>query len=77
MPNITVTVSEAAYRAARIWAAENDTSVSAAVQYCIEHLPRLPIAQQAVANHACEAAKEVNRDSSETWAGEIQNSHKL
>jgi hypothetical protein len=31
MPNITVTVSEQAYRAARIWAAQNDTSVSAVV----------------------------------------------
>ena len=49
MPNITVTVSEDAYRAARVWAAQNDTSISAVVQYCIEHLPRLPIAQTAAA----------------------------
>ncbi|MGB6742998.1 MAG: hypothetical protein WBE38_05005 [Terracidiphilus sp.] len=46
MPNITVTVSESAYRKARVWAAEHNTSVSAVVQYCIERLPRLPIAQK-------------------------------
>jgi hypothetical protein len=49
MPNITVTVSEEAYRAARVWAAQNDTSISAVVQYCIQRLPRLPIAQSAAA----------------------------
>jgi hypothetical protein len=49
MPNITVTVSESAYRQARIWAALNATSVSAVVQYCIERLPRLRIAQAAAA----------------------------
>jgi hypothetical protein len=49
MPNITVTVSEEAYRRARVWAAENDTSISAVVQYCIERLPGLPIAQTAAA----------------------------
>jgi hypothetical protein len=70
MPNITVTVSEQAYRAARIWAAQNDTSVSAVVQYCIERLPRLPIAQQAAAaaktpNHGCVTVKEVSPNSSE------------
>jgi len=62
MPNITVTVSEDAYRKARVWAAENDTSVSAVVQYCIEHLPRLPLARRAVApmstaNRDCETVK--------------------
>jgi hypothetical protein len=49
MPNITVTVSEDAYRKPRVWAAQNDTSISAVVQYCIEHLPRLPTAQAAAA----------------------------
>jgi hypothetical protein len=49
MPNITVTVSEKAYRNARVWAAQNSTSISAVVQYCIERLPRLPIAQDAAA----------------------------
>ncbi|MGA7343754.1 MAG: hypothetical protein WBE72_05915 [Terracidiphilus sp.] len=53
MPNITVSVSEKAYRAARLWAALNDTSVSAVVQYCIERLPNLPVAKQALpANNA-------------------------
>ncbi len=47
MPNITVTVSESAYRQARVWAAKNNTSVSAVVQYCIERLPNLPIARKA------------------------------
>jgi hypothetical protein len=49
MPNITVTVSEEAYRAARVWAAQNDTSISAVVQYCIQRLLRPPIAQSAAA----------------------------
>jgi len=49
MPNITVTVSEDAYREARVWAAQNDTSISAVVQYCIERLPGMPIAQTAAA----------------------------
>jgi hypothetical protein len=39
MPNITVTVSEEAYRAARVWAAQNDTSITAIVRFCIERLP--------------------------------------
>jgi hypothetical protein len=43
MPNITVTVSEASYRQARVWAAIHNTSVSAIVQYCIERLPTLPV----------------------------------
>jgi hypothetical protein len=46
MPNITVTVSESSYRAARVWAAHNNTSVSAVVQYCIERQPNLRIAQR-------------------------------
>jgi hypothetical protein len=49
MPNITVTVSEGVYRNARVWAAQNDTSISAVVQYCIERMPGLPIAQRAAA----------------------------
>ena len=51
MPNITVAVSQTAYREARVWAAQNDMSISAIVQYCIERLPRLPIAQKAVDAH--------------------------
>jgi hypothetical protein len=49
MPNITVTVSEDVYRNARVWAAQHDTSISAIVQYCIERMPGLPIAQRAAA----------------------------
>jgi hypothetical protein len=49
MPNITVTVSESAYRQARIWAATHNTSVSAVVQYCIEHLPAMKVAEKGAA----------------------------
>ena len=49
MPNITVTVSESAYRQARIWAATHNTSVSAIVQHCIEHLPTMRLTAQATA----------------------------
>jgi len=41
MPNITVHVSETAYRNARIWAAEHDDSLSHIVQLCIENLPNM------------------------------------
>jgi hypothetical protein len=41
MRNITVAVSDDSYRQARIWAAKNDTSVSAAVQDLLLDLPRL------------------------------------
>lgn len=40
MRNITVSVSDKAYTAARVWAAANCTSVSAAVQAYIEVLPQ-------------------------------------
>ncbi|MGP8253850.1 MAG: hypothetical protein ACLQHF_17615 [Terracidiphilus sp.] len=40
MKNITVSVSDKAYAAARTWAAVNCTSVSAAVQAYIEMLPK-------------------------------------
>ena len=39
MPNITVTVSESTRLAAHKWAAENNTSISAVIQYCLENLP--------------------------------------
>jgi hypothetical protein len=39
MRNITVTIPDDAYRRARIWAAERDTSVSAVVKYLLETLP--------------------------------------
>lgn len=39
MKNITVTVSDKAYREARVWAAQRDTSLSRVVQYLIATLP--------------------------------------
>lgn len=41
MKNITVSVSDKAYVAARAWAAVNCTSISAAVQVYIEKLPNV------------------------------------
>ncbi len=41
MRNITVAVSDDSYRQARIWAAKNDTSVSAVVQDLLLNLPGL------------------------------------
>jgi hypothetical protein len=39
MKNITVTVTDKAYRQARVWAAERETSVSAVVRYLLQTLP--------------------------------------
>ena len=39
--NITVCVSESTYHQARVWAALRRTSISAAVQFLLEHLPEL------------------------------------
>jgi hypothetical protein len=41
MRNMTVAVSDDSYRQARIWAAKNDTSVSAVVQDLFLNLPGL------------------------------------
>ena len=41
MKNITVSVSDKAYKDARAWAALNCTSISAAVQAYIEVLPKV------------------------------------
>jgi hypothetical protein len=41
MRNITVAISDDSYRKARIWAAKNDTSVSAVVQDLLQNLPAL------------------------------------
>jgi hypothetical protein len=38
MKNITLSVADETYRQARIWAAENNISISAAVQYVLDHL---------------------------------------
>jgi len=38
MRNITLSVSDETHRNARIWAAENNTSISAAAEYVLDHL---------------------------------------
>jgi len=43
MRNITVTVSDKAYHEARVFAAQQDTSVSAIVQSLITRLTRMPV----------------------------------
>jgi hypothetical protein len=43
MPNLTVHVSETAYRNARVWAAERGVSLSSIVQLCIENLPNMRV----------------------------------
>jgi len=68
MKNITVSVTDKAYKEARIWAAAHSTSISAIVQHCIENLPNLKFTaavvlkmarmrQQAIAND--EAARSI------------------
>jgi hypothetical protein len=47
MKNITVCVSDKAYREARVWAAEHDSSLSRIVQYLIETLPGIRRAELA------------------------------
>ena len=46
MRNVTITMNDEAYRKARVWAAEHDTNISAAVKYILDRLPRLSVAQQ-------------------------------
>jgi hypothetical protein len=41
MKNITESVTDKAWREARVWAAEHDTSLSRIVQYFISSLPGL------------------------------------
>jgi hypothetical protein len=41
MKNITVSITDETYRQARMWAAEHNTSVSAAVQYMLENVHRI------------------------------------
>jgi hypothetical protein len=40
MKSITVTVSDQAYRQARVWSAGHDSSLSRIVQHLLENLPR-------------------------------------
>jgi hypothetical protein len=41
MKNITVSVSDKAYREARVWAAAHETSLSRVVQHLISTLPNI------------------------------------
>src|SRR6202041_1396569 len=40
--NITVAISDTAYREARVWAAAHDTSISCIVQFLLGVIPRIP-----------------------------------
>ncbi len=47
MKNITVTIADDVYTAARVWAAQHGTSVSRIVQHMLSTLPRLARAEAA------------------------------
>jgi len=46
MKNITVSISNEAHRAARVWAAERRTSLSKIVAYILETLTQMPVARR-------------------------------
>ena len=48
MKNITVAISDAQYRAARVWAAERDTSISSMVEQLLRNLPTIARAVSAM-----------------------------
>jgi hypothetical protein len=48
MRNITVSVTDAQFRKARIWAAERDTTLSHMVQYLLANLPKTARAVSAI-----------------------------
>jgi len=73
-PPVTITVSESAYHEARLWAARNDTSVTALVRYCLRRMPRLGIAQRAAEAIARKAKKlDCNAASEGQILGEIKS----
>lgn len=45
MKNITVTIADDVYHAARVWTAQRGTSVSRVVQHMLSTLPGIPRAQ--------------------------------
>jgi len=47
MKNITVTISDKGYHAARVWAAEHRTSLSKTVALILDNLPYIPLASSA------------------------------
>ncbi|MGP8253612.1 MAG: hypothetical protein ACLQHF_16405 [Terracidiphilus sp.] len=62
MPNITVTVSQAVYTDARVFAAQKNTSVSAIVKLCLQNLSNLRL------NADAASAIARNRQADETAA---------
>jgi hypothetical protein len=48
MPNVTITLTQEAYRNARIWAAKHDTTVTAAVRIFLEKAPEFSAAKLGV-----------------------------
>ena len=57
MKNITVSISNQGYDAARVWAAEHRTSLSKTVAFILENLPNIPMGSQAFPRHKPSAAK--------------------
>jgi hypothetical protein len=55
MKNITVAISEAQYRAARVCAAERDTSISSIVEHLLRNLPTVARAVSAMLAHELQA----------------------
>jgi hypothetical protein len=51
MRNITVAIPDDAYRRARVWAAQRDTSLSAVVKHLLETLPGNKRAVSAFPDH--------------------------
>lgn len=57
MKNITVTISDKGYYAARVWAAEHRTSLSKTVAFILDNLRFIPIAASAFPAGKSSAAK--------------------
>ncbi len=70
MKNITVKVTDVAYLQARVWAAEHQTSVSAAVAWFLEDLPR----HKGAARHFSQPDFENNRESPSAPGGPPKHS---
>jgi len=62
MKNITVTISDKGYHAARVWAAEHRTSLSKTVAFILDNLPYIPIASSAFPRDKSSAARTGERD---------------
>jgi hypothetical protein len=56
--NVTVAVDHESYLRARIWAAEQQTTISAVVSLIIAHLPESPVARYAAESLAQRATSE-------------------